>query len=30
MAAAKTKNFQLTIRIDADPSADNQEIKAAP
>lgn len=26
MAAAKTKNFQLTIRIDADPSADNQEI----
>jgi hypothetical protein len=26
MAAAKTKNFQLTIRIDADPTADNQEI----
>jgi len=26
MAAAKTKNFQLTIRIDADTSADNQEI----
>lgn len=26
MAAAKTKNFQLTIRIDADTTADNQEI----